>query len=352
MGEITDRFDATMNNVVPLAMKKWVLDIENQKWQDQLNETKRQHNLNAGMEFVKQKVFDAAMPLLGEAGVNTTGLLDKLQASPGYQNDLLKQKSNELAYRTAEDKAVRMDALRKKLDQGVAITPGEMGDYELDANEKADVLAGNPVYRQHTPEEILAMIGESDPETYLKNVLAQKQLAQIDKEDELLPLRKRLLESQIAHNFNLARGAGKPLPSSWTNDAVKELTGKSGGGGRGGSGGGLVKAIDENGEVIYVPKSEAAGKRASTGITKKQLADAEAKITANADKEAVAPYVDLYNQANTGYKYEWKPGRLWGGEWVKKPASGSVSRPAAANAGAAGVIKWGRDANGNPVRIK
>jgi len=63
---------------------------------------------------------------------------------------------------------------------------------------------------------------------------------------------------------------------------------------------------------------EAAPKPAETRATSKEVADAETLIGANSTKEAVAGKVDFFNQyANKDYVYQWKKGKLYGGEWEK-----------------------------------
>jgi hypothetical protein len=83
----------------------------------------------------------------------------------------------------------------------------------------------------------------------------------------------------------------------------------------------LIKVSDpDTGEVTYVPRSQAAGQKAPGGPTAKQVADAETKILANPTKKEAAALVDLVNKdSSKNYRYEWKPGRLWGGEWVQVP---------------------------------
>ncbi len=346
MGEITDRFDATMNNVVPLAMKKWALDMENDKWNQQLAEAKRQHSLNAGLKFLESGDFTNAEIFLKDAlpGLNA----GSLSQSPMALLKAAEVKAKQRQFDIDEDVGNRLKAMTQPRQVTVADLDNATGDMDrgfgatgneaniLPAPTKDITVSGRTPTLQDLID-VRAAAGDSSA-AFLKALTTQAGMESLMEKLKMQNEHNRAVEAIMSRNADskniLALAAMMRAEKS-------------------GSDAGLVKAIDENGEVIYVPKSEAAGKRASTGITKKQLADAEAKIIEKkTNKEDAAPYVDLYNQANTGSKYEWEPGMLYGGKWVKKPASGSVSRPAAANAGAAGVIKWGRDANGNPVRIK
>lgn len=54
----------------------------------------------------------------------------------------------------------------------------------------------------------------------------------------------------------------------------------------------------------------------------KDLADAEEKIESNKDKKEAAGRVSQYNALSDKDEYVWKPGKLYGGEWVKQQKGG------------------------------
>ncbi len=59
--------DTGIRQVVPLAMKKWELDQQNEQWQKQMLETKRQHDINLGTSLLASGNVEEAAKLLSGA---------------------------------------------------------------------------------------------------------------------------------------------------------------------------------------------------------------------------------------------------------------------------------------------
>jgi hypothetical protein len=87
----------------------------------------------------------------------------------------------------------------------------------------------------------------------------------------------------------------------------------------------LVPVEDENGNVTYQPRVRAIGKKvpSKSEVKEKDLLDIEGKILdPENDTTAVAAQVEFYNKHSPNSQYVWKPGRLYGGTWEKKPKTG------------------------------
>ena len=75
----------------------------------------------------------------------------------------------------------------------------------------------------------------------------------------------------------------------------------------------------QTGRVIHTsPKTPKEQTPTDKRTEDKSIAEAETKILANQDNEAVGGQVDFFNQyAKKPYTYVWKPGKLYGGSWEK-----------------------------------
>lgn len=311
MGEITDRFDATMNNVVPLAMKKWALDIENQKWQDQLAETKRQHSLNAGLKFLESGDFTNAEIFLKDAlpGLNA----GSLSQSPMALLKAAEVKAKQRQFDIDEDVGNRLKDItvsgRTPTLQDLIDVRAAAGDSSAAFLKALTTQAGmeslmEKLKMQNEHNRAVEAIMSRNADS--KNILALAAMMRAEKAEsggnkKLPPSYEKALDNLIAQNYLSDPAIGPSL-------SKKLESGK------------LVNPAIDAFQVMDPHQQEAA-------LRIKEHA-AEALQTGEAKTISAAYKVGL-----TKYKKE-------------------VGGAGTANPAGAGIIKWGRDANGNPVRIK
>jgi len=92
---------------VPLAMKKWEIDQQNQKWQEQLVEAKRAHNLNLGSKLLEMGNVEAAVPFLQKGGMEGVPA-ESITASPVAQLNKAKTTSAIEELRAKQDLRERL----------------------------------------------------------------------------------------------------------------------------------------------------------------------------------------------------------------------------------------------------
>ncbi|HLE19120.1 MAG TPA: hypothetical protein VI728_12645 [Syntrophales bacterium] len=95
-----DSLNQSITNVVPLAMKKWEIDTANQKWQQQMDESRKTRAIAMGSTLLGQGAVNEGVAFLKSGGVDIdpsviTGTLDYQAKQGEFQNRLAGQTAAE-----------------------------------------------------------------------------------------------------------------------------------------------------------------------------------------------------------------------------------------------------------------
>jgi hypothetical protein len=135
----------SVKNVVPLALKKWEIDQSAERWKEQMEETKRAHQVNLGTALLNSGNVEAAEPILRQA-LNIPDM--NLANSPTNQLNVAKARQ-ELA------DVENMKQLRELLSKG--------RDEEVMQPEGVPQVMN----REYTPQEKIALASNLMPEKFL-----------------------------------------------------------------------------------------------------------------------------------------------------------------------------------------
>lgn len=296
-----DSLNQSVQNLAPLAIKKWELDTQVNNFNQQLAETKRQHDLTSGLKLLEMGDTTNAASFLNQAGMKVDPSV--LSASPQSRLNQMKVEEATRALTAKKNIASDIQAMMAPKEETIPNFPS--GDPL--SGFTATTPGKNP-----TTEDLVNIITKHDP-TSAVDLGLRRILASSEASDKMADLKLKLAD--IVGQTKL--DAAKMLSDSRLSAAIVGANSREGKEP-------VVRVKNEDGSFSYVPRSEAAGQRApGGGVTPKVMADAEAKLLANSTKREAEPYAKLYNEQSKTDRYEWKPGALWGGEWVKVPKTGT-----------------------------
>lgn len=192
--------EKTIPAAANLAMKKLELDIANQRWQDQLAETKRQHQLNAGLKLLETGDY-------GNAGMFLKSALPELNTDTLTQSPLSKLKQAQ-----TEDALRRLDAQKKIVADVQALMAPQTETRYLGRNPEMSPDEATPTEtittpgKEVTPKDYLNILMKHDPESAatLKALTTQTGL---ESAKEKLEWMYKMLESKerLGQDANNAR---------------------------------------------------------------------------------------------------------------------------------------------------
>ncbi len=348
MDDFFSSFNAGLKNLPDLAMKKWKLDMDAARWREQLDEAKRTHNINLGMKFLESGDVTNAERFLRSAipgGVS----VETLTQSPIAR---LNQAKTEEAIRSSNAKKGIVDEVRSIMEPRTVQAPIDLGiGGELPEGVEVPTTAKTIPGRDLTTKDFLRILMKHDPESgaTLKAMTTQagietaldKLKTQAEYNKALLDLRDRELPIKEMLAIAAMTRADKYQPGGSGGESAKKLPPS------------YDKAVDNAIGELYLSDKQ-IGPDMAKRLQKARIMDQRASafdVMDQSQQVAALRIKELATEAlqSGRAKTVQSAVRMGLSEYHKEQGGGKAS--AGSSGGGAVIIKWGRDANGNPVRI-
>jgi hypothetical protein len=160
-------FNEGLKQVVPLAMRKWEIDQANEKWNQQLQETKRAHDLNSGIALINAGMIPQAEAVLSRAtGTPVTGLANSPQNLGRLAEEKLRTAKANSEMRKIELLSRFQNVLeRGKMENALVQPPGNLDPEAVNLESKRRDLTTTEALQEGTkllPEVFLGKLSDTE----------------------------------------------------------------------------------------------------------------------------------------------------------------------------------------------